>query len=133
MIPNTACSEETDVATEDTGVAPAPKRARTVKKRPKKETYTIAYRVDGAALLWLKEQAASYGMSVHEYARQQLLDTIADAATEEMRGEIKEVRDTVKDLREDLAVTLEVVLSNTTKADPVRIRAWVDENLRKAR
>ncbi len=104
-----------------------------ITKRPRKETFTIAYRVDGAALRWLEEKAKPYQMSVHEYARERLTETILDAANDEMRSLLTEVRRDMSELREDLAVTLEIMLAHCSDADPVQIRAWVDDNLRKGR
>jgi hypothetical protein len=120
-----------ELPTENPDESTVPKRTRRAPKRPKRETYTIAFRVDDATLKWLAERAAPYGLSIHEYARQRLTEIITDAATEEMREEIKDVRKGVTDLREDLAVTLEVVLGNLVKDDPARIRRWIDKTLRK--
>lgn len=117
--------------TEKSASPAAQRKIARTSKRPKKESFTIAYRVDGATLSWLEEKAVPYGLSVHEYARQRLIETIEDTATEDIRGDITDVKHNLSELREDLAVTLEIVLANITGSDPKRIRAWIDDNLRR--
>ena len=114
------------------GVEPARRTRRSV-GRPKRETFTIAYRVDEATLQWLQERAAPYGMSVHEYARQRLMEAMLEVASEQLRGELREVHADMAALREDLAVSVEILLANITGDPAPTVRAWVNENLRKAR
>jgi sugar diacid utilization regulator len=104
--------------------------SETSKKR-KKETFTISFRVDNHHLNQLEKGAASYGISVHEYARQRLIELLERQDEAQLLEKTDATRRSVEGLRNDMAATLEVILLNTVKTDPAKIRGWIDENLRR--
>lgn len=106
---------------------------KTLKRRARKArpTFTVGFRLDGYYLTLLEKGAATFGISVHEYARQRLLELLDRQEEAHLLAEMSEVRGGVVELREDIARTLEVILVNVTKGDSSKIRAWVDSNLRR--
>ena len=100
--------------------------------RRKKETFTIGFRVDGHTLSQLEKGAAAYGISVHEYARQRLLELLERRDEARVLEAAEKTQQGVEALRSDVAAALEVILLNTTKGDPARIRDWIDSHLRGA-
>jgi hypothetical protein len=98
----------------------------------KKESFTISYRVDSATLMQLEKGASPYGISVHEYARQQLMEKLEGRGEARILAETEATRGSVEDLRNDVATTLEVILLNTTKTAPEKIRDWVNTHLRQS-
>ncbi len=101
-----------------------------LKTKTKKVSYPISFRVDNATLAHLEKGAARYGISVHEYARQRLLELLERADETRLLGEAQATRQSVEGLRGDVATTLEVILLNTTQSEPERIRDWVNTHLR---
>lgn len=100
-------------------------------KKRRKETFTISFRVDAHHLGQLEKGAASYGISVHEYARQRLVELLERQDETRLLEDAAATRRSVEGLRNDVAATLEVILLNTvTKTDPGRIRDWINQNLR---
>ena len=109
----------------------APNSAQTrLKTKPKKVSYPLSFRVDGATLAQLEKGAARYGISVHEYARQRLLELLERADETRLLGEAQATRQSVEQLRGDVATALEVILLNTTQSEPERIRDWINTHLR---
>lgn len=104
-------------------------------KSRKRETFTIGFRVDAYTLGQLEKGAAAYGISVHEYARQRLLELLERQDEARLLEETAGVRRGVEGLRSDVAATLEVILINTTKAttteEQARIRAWISQFMRR--
>jgi len=110
---------------------PAPRVRPKSLPRPRRESHTIGFRVDNYTLTQLEKGAAAYGISVHEYARQRLMELLERQDEARLLDEAAATRRGVDGLRDDLAATLEVILLNTTKGDPERIRGWIDEHLRR--
>ena len=98
----------------------------------KKESFTISYRVDSAILTQLEKGAAPYGISVHEYARQQLLEKLENKGEARILGEIKATRGSVDDLQNAIAMALQVILMNTTQTPPETIRDWINTHFRQS-
>jgi hypothetical protein len=115
---------------------PVDARESAIRTRPKKGprkkrvTYTIGFRLDEYYLSRLERGAAAYGISIHEYARQRLVELLDRQEEARLLEEAERTRAAVESLREDLAITLEAVLLNLSRADPATIRTWVDEHLR---
>ena len=101
-----------------------------VARRRRPETFTVSFRVGPAQRKVLEERAAAWGVSVHECARNLLLETLEDAERARVRDEVKGVDRQVGRLREDIAATLEMLLLNLTPANEEDVRRWVSENLR---
>jgi hypothetical protein len=108
-----------------------PTTRKMAKNAPKPQTYTVSFRVDAYHLSRLEKGAAAYKISIHEYARQRLIELLDHQEEARLIEDLGEVKGDVSLLREDLARTLEIVLANTTKVDSTAIRSWVDTNLRR--
>ena len=109
------------------GVSPSAAKAAI---RRKKETYTIGFRVDAYTLSQLEKGAAIYGLSVHEYARQRLLELLERRDEARVLEASERTQQGVEALRSDVATTLEVILLNFTTGSPAHIRDWIDTHLR---
>lgn len=75
-------------------------------KKRKKETFTISFRVDGHYLGQLEKGAAAYGISVHEYARQRLIELLERQDEARLLEEAAKTRRGVEALRNDVALSL---------------------------
>ena len=104
-------------------------------KKPRRETHTVGFRVDDYTLTRLERGAAAYGISVHEYARQRLLELLDRQEEVRLLEEATTTRQSVERLREDVAMTLEIILINIRDADTeekrVPIRDWVRRHLKR--
>lgn len=112
-------------------------RVPTRTRRPKRETFTVGFRVDTSDLARLERGAARAGISVHEYARVRLLELLDREEESHLVAEAhktqlitERVGENLDLLRSDVALTLEILLLNLTPGDPQQIRRWIDENLR---
>ena len=105
---------------------PAAKRS----KRPKKISYPLSFRVDAKTLELLEKSAAPSGLSVHEQARLKLLEQLHRDEDRRLMEETQRTRHEVGRLRNDVALTLELLLLNLTQGDPQKIRDWIDVHLR---
>lgn len=103
---------------------------KTVSRKPRKVSYPISFRVDGGALSQLEKGAARYGISVHEYARQRLLELLEKQDEARLLEAARTTQRGVEGLRGDVATALEVILLNTTQSDPEKIRDWINTHLR---
>ena len=103
---------------------------RNTTKKPRKVTYPISFRVDNATLGQLEKGAARYGMSVHEYARQRLVELLEKQDETRLLEAAGITQRGVERLRSDVATALEVILLNTTPSEPERIRDWINRYLR---
>lgn len=108
------------------GTAPS----RTGRTRRRRVSFTIGFRLDEFYIGKLEKGAAAYGISVHEYARQRLVEVLDRTEEARLLEECALGRVAVEELREDLARTLEILLANTTRAEPAAIRTWIEQNLR---
>lgn len=103
-------------------------------KRRKKETFTISFRVDADHLGQLEKGATPYGVSVHEYARIKLLESLDCQEENRILEETEAIRRTLEGLQNGVAATLGAVLINVTEAtgqeDQDRIRGWVRDCFR---
>lgn len=115
-----------------------PKPKETLFKRPPE---TIGFRLDPDSNEVLARRAESMGLSVHELARHYLLEilnqeqerAIVQQAILHLRDEITELtktvymlREDICELREDLALAIEVLLARAGKVDKKEARHWVD-------
>ncbi|MDE2125250.1 MAG: hypothetical protein KGJ62_01525 [Armatimonadetes bacterium] len=87
--------------------------------------------MDEYYLAILEKGAASYEISIHEYARQRLLELLDRHDETRLLAELDQVTADVAELREDIARSLEVILVNLTKGDAQAIRSWISDNLRR--
>lgn len=99
--------------------------------RKKRPSYTVGFRLDSYYVSLLERGAAAYEISIHEYARQRLVELLDRQEETRLLEEASQTRVAVSSLREDLARTLEVLLANLTSADPKAIRDWISANLRR--
>lgn len=99
--------------------------------RRKRQTYTVGFRLDAFYLGLLERGASVYGISVHEYARQRLIELMDRQEETRLLEETTQTRVAVFELREDVARALEVLLVNLTSARPEAIRDWIAQNLRR--
>jgi len=123
-------------------------RPETVKRRspaarktakPKRETFTIGFRVDAYTLAQLEKGAAGYGISVHEYARQRLLELLEkqeearllDAVTGTQR-EVRAMREQARAYIKEATVLLLANLLRDDELEAGTIRREVDMALDKA-
>lgn len=98
--------------------------------RRRQETTTVSFRVDTARLKALERGALDIGVSTHEYARILTYQTLDRLEEIQFTEELERTRNEIESLRDDVAASLEVILTNTTKAEVKQIRAWIDANLR---
>jgi Holliday junction resolvasome RuvABC ATP-dependent DNA helicase subunit len=102
------------------------KRSKTPQRS---DTYTVSFRVSEGRYLDLVKRAEEQGMSVPQYARS-LTYTQLDTMGVSINGE--EVLQSISEMREDIAVTLETILTNTLSETPETIQEWIDTHLRRA-
>lgn len=107
-----------------------PKAAPGARKR-RRVTYTVGFRVDAHYLALLEKGAAAYGISLHEYARQRLVELLDRQEEVRLLEAATRTREELEDLREDLARLLQILLVNLGQADPAAVRALVDAHLRR--
>ena len=108
-----------------------PTTLKTPPKRRKRETFTIGFRVDAHTLFQLEKGASSYGISVHEYARQRLVELLERQDEARLLEEARAMRQSVEGLRGDVAATIEALLLNLTEIPGAEIRTWIGQNLRR--
>jgi len=97
---------------------------------PHKESETVSFRLSGALLTRLTEDAAARGASRGEHARALLISVLQDEHRLQVLEDTRVVRDEVRKLRSDVALTLEAVLLNIGKVSEGDVRAFVSKNLR---
>lgn len=85
----------------------------------KRQTETVSFRLDDLYLMRLEEEASKYGVSIHQQARQILMDTLEDGERKrlmdkvgEVSGSVSKVENAVTELRSDLAEAVEWMVSN---------------------
>jgi len=104
--------------------------------KPKRETFTVGFRVDAYTLTQLEKGAAGYGISVHEYARQRLLELLEKQDEARMLDAVTEARREVRALREETRNGLKeatlLLLTNLVDADPKQLRIEVETILSRA-
>jgi len=114
------------------GAPPAPGKRTRKATRPRRVSATIGFRVDTYYHSLLARGASAYQISVHEYARQRLLELLDRQEEVRLLEEAALTRAAVEALREDLARSLELLMANfVPNADPLQLRAWIDANLRR--
>ena len=94
---------------------------------------TVGFRLAEHHLQLLEDGADAFGVSVHEYARGLLIETLEDAERERLRQEVVELRDEVGRHRDEFAAALLALLlavRNPAGFTEDEARAWVAENLR---
>jgi sugar diacid utilization regulator len=104
---------------------------KTARKKRASETFIISYRVESARLAQLEKGASELGVSLHEYARILLFRVLDQGELSGLQAAQEETRSEVRKLREDMAVSVEMILSNLADEDSQdEIRDWVSQNLR---
>jgi hypothetical protein len=102
-----------------------------LKTPQKSETYTVSFRVSESRYLEMVRRAEEQGMSVPQYARSLAyvqMDTMGSTG-EGITNE--DVLQSLSEIREDIAVTLETILTHTLSETPETIQEWIDTNLRR--
>jgi hypothetical protein len=105
--------------------------------KPKRETFTIGFRVDAYTLAQLEKGAAAYGLSVHEYARQRLLELLERQDEARTLDAVAEMRQEIRALREEMRACLletnTLVLMNLVEEErPNQVRDEVAHALQRA-
>ena len=104
-----------------------------MKTKPK----TIGFQLDPEYVERLEKKASQFDLSAGQYSRRIVMDFLDDTDREILKEEISELKETVEDLRESLAVSAEAILATLGSEKKLiskdRVREWVDENLRAAR
>jgi acetylglutamate synthase len=96
----------------------------------KKETHTISFRLDTHYLLSLEQRATNASLSVHEAARQMVIERLEDAERHRVLEEVLALRTLLEKLRNDLAETLVTVLVEIGEVDEDESRRYVTAYLR---
>lgn len=85
----------------------------------KRESFTIGFRLDTASLAKLEEEAEHYGVSLHERARQIVIEHLGDAERGKILDKVIEIKESVSEvggdvaqLRSDLAEAVEWIVKN---------------------
>lgn len=92
---------------------------------------TVGFRLDDECRRVLGARAARLGVSAHELARQYVIEMLqAVEEREALRLAVTDLQGEIKKLREDVAVTAEVLLASAGKVNEEEARAWADENIR---
>lgn len=86
---------------------------------------SISFRLPPEMAKRLEAEAEKAGMSRGEYARQLLLQTLDDVRHEQMRHEMRELREEVGKLREDLATAVAALLTRDGPVPLDEAKAWV--------
>lgn len=90
---------------------------------------TIGFRLDAASRRQMAERAAAFRMSPHDLARQYVVERLQQAhePTELIQG-LMAIHHELHESRIDLALALEVLLSQAGRLSETQARAWVKEN-----
>ena len=85
----------------------------------KRESFTIGFRLDATRLAKLEEEADQYGVSLHERARQIVMEHLDDTERGKILDKVIEVKESVSEvesevvkLRSDLAEAVEWMVKN---------------------
>ena len=98
---------------------------------PQKDSETVSFRMSGALLARLTEEAAARGVSRGEHARNVLITALQDEHRLQVLEDIHTLRGELQRLRTDVASTLEVVLLNLAKVDQRDVTEFISKNLRR--
>lgn len=85
----------------------------------KRESFTVGFRLDATHLARLEEEANRYGISLHERARQIVMEHLGDTERGKILDKVIEVKESVSEvseevikLRGDLAEAVEWIVKN---------------------
>lgn len=88
----------------------------------KRESFTIGFRLDATHLATLEDEARHYSVSLHERARQIVIEHLDDAERGKILDKVIEVKESVSgvegevaQLRSDLAEAVEWMIKNLKK------------------
>jgi hypothetical protein len=100
-------------------------------ERPKKACpATIGFRVETEHGKVLLERAGSLGVSVHELARHYVILALTTKDERaELTNAITELQKELVEIRKDVAVAAEALLTSAGKVSPTDASNWVNENL----
>lgn len=99
--------------------------------RPRADSKTVSFRMTGPLLERLVANANATGRSVGESARDLLVSVLQDEARLEVLEEVRAAREDLRELRSDIAASLEAVLLNIAGKKKEDVRAYVSTVLRK--
>ncbi len=92
----------------------------------------VGFRLDTEAHSVLAQRAALLGVSAHELARYFVLAILAEGEERnELRESVDSLQTNVEELRQDLAMVVEVLLVTSGKVSESAAREWVKDNLQK--
>ena len=66
------------------------------------QSHNISFRLDDRYLKKLEDEAEKHGLSVHQRARQFLLDVLDDAERERVIGKVIETKEGIAELKEEM-------------------------------
>jgi len=101
-----------------------------VRKKTKQPTFTISFRLDAGQVAELERRAARHKVSLHEEARNVVMDTLNDTRRDEIRDEISGARDDIKSLQMKLADAVEALLITAGDYPKDEAREWTTEIIR---
>ena len=92
---------------------------------------TISFRLESVAGHILSQRAREIGISAHELARRYVIEILQES---EERGALREalvvLQNEICELRSDLRVGVEALLTSGGKVTDEDARSWVEENLK---
>ena len=101
-----------------------------MRKKTKQPTFTISFRLDAGQVAELERRAARHKVSLHEEARNVVMDTLNDTRRDEIRDEISGARDDIKSLQMKLADAVEALLITAGDYPKDEAREWTTEIIR---
>ena len=90
---------------------------------------TVSFRLPPSFYSQLSQEAGKRSLSLHEVARQIVIDRLTDAAREEERQQLADLKQTLETLREDLATAAAAMLAFGGKWTAEQAQKWARETL----
>jgi hypothetical protein len=93
-------------------------------------TERFSLRLAPEHLKLLQDEADKLGSKPSVLASALLIRALSDAKTDELRGEVEQLRKDLQRMWEDIANLGAVLLVKAGKEDPEKARAWIRKNFR---
>jgi aryl-alcohol dehydrogenase-like predicted oxidoreductase len=91
---------------------------------------TIGFRLSEEDGEVLAARAKTLGVSVHDLARFYTITAVRDREERvDLRGALEKLHQEMTELRKDVVISTEVLLSSAGKVEAEEARAWVDKTL----
>jgi hypothetical protein len=99
--------------------------------RPKTNTRTpVAFRLEDESYLELSRRAKRVGVRQHELARHYVVEVLSQKEERNaLRDAVSALRQQVWDVRKDIAVTAQALLTSARTLNAKQAREWTQENL----